>query len=169
MHVLDELPPSVEGAQERDASCTDTTKFSVLVTDAAPVLAVRTTVSFALTSAPFAMKLALLWPADTVTVPGTKTSSLLLFSVITVALAAPWFSDTVHVLDELLPSAEGAQEKDASCAVTTKFSVLVNDAPPALAVRTTVSFAVTSAPFAVKLALVCPAVTVTAAGTVTFW
>ena len=92
----------------------------------------------------------------------------MLLSVTTVALVAAWFSDTVHVLDELLPSVEGAQEKNASCTGATKFRVVVSEVPPALAVRTTVSFTFTIAPVTMKPTLVCPAGTVTVAGTVTF-
>jgi hypothetical protein len=93
---------------------------------------------------------------------------LLLISVLTVALAAGWFSDTVQVLTELLPNVEGAQESETSGAEVTTFNVLVTEAPPALAVRTTFAFVLTAAPVAVKPALVCPAATITLAGIVTF-
>jgi hypothetical protein len=133
----------------------------------APSVAFTTTLWLAGTAPVVAEKLALPWPAGIVTLPGTVTNPLLLISVTTVALAATWFSDTVHVLDELPPRVEGAQESDTSGAEVTKFSVLVSDAPPALAVRTTVSFVLTAGLAAVKLALVRPAAIITLAGIAT--
>jgi hypothetical protein len=68
------------------------------------------------------------------------TPPLSLLSDSTVALVAAWFSDTVHALEEFPPSVDGVQETDitCTCAGATRFSVLVNEAPPALAVTTAV-------------------------------
>jgi hypothetical protein len=63
-----------------------------------------------------AVKVTLLWPDGTVTLEGAESNALSLLSDTTVALGAAAFSVTVQVLDELLPSAEGAQESDVSCA-----------------------------------------------------
>jgi hypothetical protein len=74
----------------------------------------------------------------------------------------------VQVLEALLPRVEGAQASELSCAGATRLMVLVRFTPPALAVTTPLWLALTCAPVAVKLAEVCPAVTVTLEGTVRF-
>ena len=58
----------------------------------------------------------LLWPARTVAVPGTVTTPLLLLRETTAAPTVALFKDTVHVLEALLPSVEGAQDTPVSCA-----------------------------------------------------
>jgi len=90
----------------------------------------------------------------------------LLLSDTAVMAAAFWFSVTVQVLDALLPSVDGAQERDVSCAGATRFRVLVRVMTPALAVTVAVWLLLTCAAVAVKFPLVCPAATVTLVGTV---
>ncbi len=63
-----------------------------------------------------AVKVALFWPEGTVTLEGAESNPLLLLSDTTIALEAVAFNVTVHVLDALLPSAEGAQAREVSCA-----------------------------------------------------
>ena len=63
-----------------------------------------------------AVKVMLLWPEGTVTLEGAESNPLLLLSDTTVALEAVLFNVTVHMLDALLPSAEGAQAREVSCA-----------------------------------------------------
>ena len=104
----------------------------------APNVAVSVAISLAVTVPVLAEKLALLWLAGTIKLPGTETSPLLLLRVITVALAAAWFSDNVHRLDEFPPSIEGAQESDAGCSEATRPKARVSETPPLLAVRTAV-------------------------------
>jgi hypothetical protein len=61
-----------------------------------------------------AVKVALLWPSATVTLAGTVSNPLLLASETVAALRAALFNATVQVLDELLPSVEGAQATEES-------------------------------------------------------
>jgi hypothetical protein len=104
----------------------------------APSMAVNVALCLTVTVPVIAEKVALLWPACAVTLPGTETIPLLLPSGITVAPVAAWLSDSVHMLDELPPNVEGAQERDVCCAGAIKSSVLVSETPPPLAVRTAV-------------------------------
>jgi hypothetical protein len=85
-----------------------------------------------------AVKVALLCPDATVTLAGTVSNPLLLASVTVAALVAALFNVTVQVLDALLPSVEGAQATDVSCAGATRLKVLVLVTPPVLAVTTPV-------------------------------
>ena len=64
------------------------------------------------------VKVALLWLAATVTLAGAVTTALPLLIETVVVLPAALFSETVHVLVALLPSVEGAQERDASRAAS---------------------------------------------------
>ena len=91
----------------------------------------------------------------------------MLMSDTDVIVAAFWFSVTVQVLDALLPSVDGAHDKDVSCAGATRFRVLVRVIPPALAVTVAAWLLLTCAAVAVKFALACPLATVTLVGTVT--
>ena len=85
-----------------------------------------------------AVKVALLWPDDTVTLAGTVSNPLLLASDTVAALVAALFNVTVQVLDALLPRVEGAQATDVSCAGAIRLKVLVRFTPAALAVTTPV-------------------------------
>jgi len=80
-----------------------------------------------------AVKLALLWPDDTVTLAGAVSNPLLLASETVAALAAALFNVTVQVLDALLPRVEGAQATDVSCAGAEALSVKVWELPFRLA------------------------------------
>jgi len=60
------------------------------------------------------MKVALLWPDDTVTLAGTVSNPLLLASETVAALLTALLKLTVHVAEELLPRLEGAQAMDVS-------------------------------------------------------
>jgi uncharacterized protein with beta-barrel porin domain len=51
-----------------------------------------------------------------VALDGTVNAAALLLSATAVALAAGILSDTVQVLDALLPRLDGAQDTDVSCA-----------------------------------------------------
>jgi hypothetical protein len=81
-----------------------------------------------------AVKVALLWLAATITLAGTVSDALLLESATLAALAVALFKVTVHVLDELLPSVEGAQANDVSCAGALAVTVKVCEAPFRVAV-----------------------------------
>lgn len=70
-----------------------------------------------------AMKVALLWPDETVTLAGTVSNPLLLTSETVAALLAALLRVTLHVLEELLPRLEGAQMTDVSCAGAAALSV----------------------------------------------
>ena len=72
-----------------------------------------------------AVKVALLWPNATTTLAGTVSKPLLLASVTVAALVAALFKVTVQVLDALLPSVEGAQATELSCAGALAVSVKV--------------------------------------------
>lgn len=63
-----------------------------------------------------AVKVALLWPEGTVTLGGADSNPLLLLSDTAVALEAVEFNVTVHRVDPLLPSEEGVQAREVSCA-----------------------------------------------------
>ena len=62
------------------------------------------------------MKVALLWPDATTTLAGTVSNALLLASATVAAVLAILFKVTVQEADALLPSVEGAQATDVSCA-----------------------------------------------------
>ena len=83
-----------------------------------------------------AANVAVLWPERTVTLAGTVSSALLLFSETVAALAAALFNATVHVLDELLPSVDGEQETDVSCVGALAVRVKVLEVPFKLPVST---------------------------------
>ena len=85
-----------------------------------------------------AAKVALLWLAPMVTLPGTVNDPLLLPKVTTLALVAALFNVTVQVLDPLLPRLEGEHDTDESCAGAFPVSVNVCDAPFSEAVSSAV-------------------------------
>ena len=63
-----------------------------------------------------AVNVTLLWPEGTVTLEGAESNPLLLLSDTTIALEAVAFNVTVQMLDALLPSVEGVQASEVSCA-----------------------------------------------------
>ena len=65
-----------------------------------------------------------------VTLKGTVRASVLLPIATTTGLAAAWFSDTVQVLDALLPKVAGAQDRVLSFAGA--LSVRTKDCEPLL-------------------------------------
>jgi len=79
-----------------------------------------------LTDPELAEKDALLWPAGTVTLPGTDSKPLLLASEMMAALVVAVFNFTVQVADWLLAIAEGAQESDMSWTVGLTLAAIVN-------------------------------------------
>jgi len=101
-----------------------------------------------------AEKFAELWPIAIVTFAGTVTSALLLLSDTTAATMAAFVSDTVHVLDEVPPSADGVQVSELNCGGAARVSVVVRETPLALAVTMALWSVPTCAAVAVKLAVV---------------
>ena len=101
-------------------------------------VAVRITFSAALTVPVEAVKLALLWPAATVTLAGTVTTAFPLAKETEVATAADLFNVTVQVLLALLPTVEGAQARPASVAGPLAVSVNVCVLFPRVAVSSAV-------------------------------
>lgn len=71
----------------------------------------------------------LLWPNATTTFKGTVSNPLLLTSATVATLVAALVKVTVQVLDALLPSVEGAQASELSCAGALAVSVKVFDEP----------------------------------------
>ena len=78
VHVVDELPPTVDGTQAKELNCGGAAKVNVVGTDTAPALAVTIPVWSAVTSAAVAVKPAVVWPELTVTLAGTVKLALLL-------------------------------------------------------------------------------------------
>jgi len=111
-------------------------------------------------------KFALLWPAETVRLPATPRAALLLLSVTTAGLAVVLFKETEHVVDELVVNEADKQVKELNRTGPTRLSVTVFAEAPEPAVMMAVWSALTDAAVALKLAVVCPAVTVTLGGTV---
>ena len=62
------------------------------------------------------VKFADLDPAGIITVDGTETDCFALEMPIVVDEPAAWLSDTVQVLDALLPNVAGVQDSPVSCA-----------------------------------------------------
>ena len=81
------------------------------------------------TVAVVAANVALLWLAPMVTLAGTVNDPLLLLKVTILALAPAALNVTVQVLDPLLPSAEGEQDIELSCAGADAVRVNVCDPP----------------------------------------
>lgn len=92
-------------------------------------VAVTRTFWLLLTVPEAAVNVALFWLAAITTLAGTVSAALLLESATVAALAAALFKVTVQVLDELLPSVEGAQASDVSCAGALAVTVKVCEAP----------------------------------------
>ena len=85
--------------------------------------AVTVTFCATLTVPELAVKGALLWFAETVTLAGTVNAPMLLLNETVVALAAALVKDTVQLLDALLPSDVGEQDTELSCAGALPVSV----------------------------------------------
>ena len=83
-----------------------------------------------------AVKVALLWPVEIVTLPGTVSNPLLLASETVAELVAALFYVTVQVLDALLPRVEGAQASAESWAGAVALRVNVCEPSLRLAVNT---------------------------------
>ena len=75
-------------------------------------------------------------PAEIETLAGTVRAELLLLRKTCAAFADGLLSETVQVLEALLPRLEGAQETEVNTAALVAFSVKLADAPFAVAVRT---------------------------------
>ncbi len=105
----------VPGEQVKDEG---TTTVKLTVADCCTPLSVAVTLTLcALLTVPVvAAKVVLLWPVAMVTLDGTASAVALLLSATTVELLAGMLSETVQVLDPLLPKLEGAQDTDVSCA-----------------------------------------------------
>ena len=116
----------------------------------------------------FAVKVAVLWPSAITTLAGTASNPLLLARETAVALVAALFNVTVQVLDALLPSVDGAQATDVSCAGAEALSVKLWETLLSVPVTRAVWFDVTAATVAVKVALLSPEPILTLPGTVTF-
>ena len=101
-------------------------------------LAVTVALWLLLTLPEVARNVALLWPDGTVMLTGTESSPLLLLSDTAIELVAVLFNVTVQVLDALLPSVEGAQTTEVSCAGALAVSVKFLETPLRVAVSTAV-------------------------------
>ncbi len=112
-----------------------------------------------------AAKVALVAPAETATVAGTVRLVLLLPSATAVLEGADWFRLTVQVLALPDDRLEGLHCREAR-ASGVRVSEVVSELPPSVPVMTAVCAVVKVPAVAVKPAAVCPAVTVTDAGTV---
>ena len=80
----------------------------------------------------------LLCPVWTVALEGTESPPLLLVTETPIALVAALFSDTVQVLEALLPRVDGVHDSDVSCAGALAVSVKVCEIALRLAVRSAV-------------------------------
>ena len=94
-----------------------------------PRVAVRVAFWLLLTLPEVAAKVALLWPEATTTLAGTVSNPLLLASATVAALLALLCKVTVQVLEALLPSVDGAQASEVSCAGALAVSVKVCEVP----------------------------------------
>jgi hypothetical protein len=91
----------------------------------------------------------------------------LLVSDTDVMAAAFWFSVTVQVLDALLPSVDGAHDKDVSCAGALTVRTKVCEALFSVAVSVAFWLEFTAPTMALKVVLLCPAGMLALPGTVT--
>ncbi len=116
VQLADPGAATVPGEQVKDEGTTTTVKLTVA--DCCTPLSVAVTLTLcALLSVPVvAAKVALVWPVAMVTLDGTASAVALLLIATTTELVAALLSDTVQVLDPLLPKLEGAQDIDVSCA-----------------------------------------------------
>jgi hypothetical protein len=94
-------------------------------------LSVPVTVTFwaVLTVAVVAANTALLWLTAIVTLAGTVSDPLLLLKETIAALVAALFSETVQLVDALLPNDVGEHESEVSCAGALPVRVKVCVAP----------------------------------------
>ena len=124
------------------AQLVDTAGTKLRSTDWLWPFKVAVTVAFwlLLTLPEVAVKVALICPEATVTLGGTVSNPLLLVSDTIAGPVTAWFKVTVQVLDELLPSVEGAQASDISGAETLAVAerVKVWERPLSVAVSTAV-------------------------------
>ena len=100
--------------------------------------AVTVTFCEVLTVPVVAAKVALLWFAATVTQSGRASCRERVLRETTVELLAVLFSETVQLLDALLPREAGEQDTELSCAGALPVSVNVWEAPLSVAVSNAV-------------------------------
>jgi len=101
VQVVDEFPPTVDGVQVSALNCAGATRLSVVGTETAPALAVTMALWSVPTWAAVAVKLAVVWPEEIVTLAGTLKLALLLPNETTnPAAGAPKVIEAVH---EVLP------------------------------------------------------------------
>jgi hypothetical protein len=107
---------TVAGAQAKELTCTVTDR--PMMVDWVTPLSDAVTVTFCALGmfAVLAANVAVLWLAATVTLAGTVRAALPLFNATVELTTAALFNITVHVLDELLPRARGAQDSEESMA-----------------------------------------------------
>jgi hypothetical protein len=167
VQLADPGAATVPGEQFKDEGVTATVK--VMAADICWVLSVAVTVAvWAVLMVPVvAAKVTLVWPAGMVTLKGTVRAVVVLPIATTTGLAGAWFSDTVQVLEALLPKVAGAQDSVLSFAGAVR--VRTKDCEPPLkdAVIWAVWLDVILATVAVKVPVLWPAGMVTLAGTVT--
>jgi hypothetical protein len=120
---------TVPDAQERLLSCVTAVKLMTACWLCPLRVAVTVAFWLLLTVPEVAVKVALLWPDATTTLAGTVSDALLLASATVAALAAALFNVTVQVLEALLPSVEGVQANDVSCAGAEAVTVNVCETP----------------------------------------
>jgi hypothetical protein len=108
----------VLGVHVRDEGTVSDVKLIVAVCCWASSVAVTVTLSALLTVPVVALNPPLLWPAAIITLAGTVSAGALLVIAIAIALAAAPLSDTVQLLEALLPKVEGVQDIEVSWAVT---------------------------------------------------
>src|SRR6266850_2100089 len=128
-----------------------------------------TTVDTAVTCAVLTVNVVLVRPAGTATLNGTVASTVLLLASDTTAFpfGAADCSVTVAVEETPPVTVLGFSVTEETAVETTRNSVVLTVVPPEEAVTTTPVVCVTGWVLAVKLTVVCPAGTVTLAGTVT--
>jgi hypothetical protein len=126
---------TVAGEQVMEPGCTGTVR-PIDVDCVAPFSEAPTvTVCAVVTVAVVAVKVAVLWPAETVTLAGTLNTALLLLSAIVPAARAALFSAIVQVLEALLLNIAGEHETEEICAGTIALRVKVLERPLRVAVR----------------------------------
>src|SRR5258705_3662564 len=128
-----------------------------------------TTVDTAVTCAVLTVNVVLVCPAGTTTLNGTVASTVLLLASDTTAFpfGAADCSVTVAVEETPPVTVLGFSVTEETAVETTRNSVVLTVVPPEEAVTITPVVCVTGWVWAVKLTVVCPAGTVTLAGTVT--
>jgi len=124
------------GEQVKDEGTTTTVRLTVADCCTPLSVAVTLTLCVLLRVPVVAAKVVLVWPAAMVTLAGTVSAVALLLNETITKLVAALLSETVQVLDALLPKLEGAQDTDVSCAGATRLNVTVIAVPPVPAVTT---------------------------------